>query len=227
MIINWKYVIYSYFILLIVLVCISCGSFRQLEENVFGEYCSDSFYDVKYTLILNENNKFTYHWVTGFLNGTTYGTWKLKGKKLILNSYRQTPLEKKYNIRERNVIDTKHLEILIIDHEEQEGVIGAYCTYMLDSTVLYDTSTDLEGNCILPPNDKATSLHISSLGYDNVTIPMQDFTSNSIIIELIENDHYKYFRNTKWYYKKGRIYNPQSYKISRFRKTYFNKIKPN
>ncbi len=193
------------------------------KEKIIGKYQHRGIYGVGSNIAIREDNTFTFHWQTGLVGGTTNGNWELRGNKLILNSDEQP--EESFKIIEREKTNVNQFEIKVIDKKEKYGLIGVSCLLMSDTTFIKGKSTDVNGNCILPFDENSNKLQIRYLGYKSVEIPINKLTSNSFILEIKEEDYYRYFTNREWKVKRGRIYDPEIRKDKYVKTNYYERVK--
>lgn len=215
----------SQFLILIILF-FNCKSVQIEKSGVVGKYQYHGIYGISSNLELKEDNTFIYKWQTGLIGGTTKGNWRLIGKKLILNSDKQPAEEEDFIIREKNPTSKNQFEIQVIDEKEKYELIAASCLLMNDTTFVNGKSTDVNGNCILPFNKNSNKLKFSYVGYRPVEIPISQIKSNSFISEMKEEqDYYRYFTNSEWIIRSGKIYDPEIEKSRYVKKNYYERIK--
>jgi hypothetical protein len=215
----------SKFLILIILF-FSCKSVKVEKEEVLGKYQYHGIYGVASNIELNKDNTFIYNWQTGLIWGTTKGNWRLTGNKLILNSDKQPVEEKDFIIRERNQTSENQFEIQVIDEKDKYELVAVSCLLMNDTTLINGTSTDVNGNCVLPFDENSNKLKFSYVGYRPVEIPISEIKSNSFIIEIKEEqDYYRYFTNREWKIRSGKIYDPEIKKSRYVKKNYYERIK--
>lgn len=78
---------HSFIATLIFIVTLSCVREKYIgTKDVSGTYIGPHVYDTYATIELNDDLTFEYLWHQGLNGGTTIGTWKLAGNKIILNS---------------------------------------------------------------------------------------------------------------------------------------------
>lgn len=215
----------SKFLILIILF-FSCKSVKIEKAEVVGKYQYHGFYGVASNIELKEDNTFIYNWQTGLIWGATEGNWRLIGNKLILNSDKQPVEEEDFVVKERNRINGNQFEIQVIEEEGKYELIAASCILMNDTTLLNGISANDNGNCVLPFDKRANKLKISYVGFRPVEIPISMLKSNSLIIEMKEeNDYFEYFTNREWMIRNGRIYDPEIKKSKYAKKNYYKRIK--
>ena len=211
--------------LILLILFFSCKSVKIEKKEIIGKYQFHGVYGIASNITLEKNNRFIYHWQTGLIGGTTNGNWKLNGNKLILISDRQPVKGEDFKIKERDKTNLNQFEIKIIDEKEKYELVAVSCILMNDTTFIKGKNTDINGNCILPFDESSNKLKISYLGYRQVEIPINQLASNSFILEIKEErDYHRYFTNTEWKVKRGRIYDPEIRKDKYVKKNYYQRI---
>lgn len=196
-------------VFILVILVSSCQSANLPKKGFLGKYQNTVIYGVESNITLKTNHSFIYNWQMGLLYGTTTGNWKLDGNQLVLNSNLQPSKEDNFTTQKRTSTNTKQFEIKVIEKNWQEELLFVDCLSMNDTLILDSTSTDFDGNCMLPVNEHANKLVFLCVGYKTVEIPISQLTSNSFILEMkLKNEPYVYFTNQKWKFKRGKLYTP-------------------
>lgn len=208
------------------LTLLSCSSTKKLmNKDIIGKYQWKGIYGVGSSIELKKDKTFEYNWQTGLVWGTTFGTWKREGKKIILNSELQPSPSgiEDYEIikTETNSSDSITIKIL---NPENEPLPFADCVLKSDTSIVTGTSTNLQGEARFSLT-KADSLIVMFVGYKTIRHKL-DHEVTRYVFKLEEvNEFYEYFTNDTWTYKKDRLYDPSIKKGRYIKKEYYEKMK--
>lgn len=198
--------------LIIVIIICSCASNQNIKkESIKGIYILDEdIYGIGSNIEIKENNLFEYQWQQGLIRGTTKGNYKIEGNKIILNSDLQPDgdeFQNKYEIIENNYKNTDSIKIKV-EYKEGDAMQYAACFLKKKDSVVFGKASHYNGVAVLPKID-ADSLCVSHIGFDYVSIPLNEFKYDDIIIRLIERnpdlEYYQFFSNRKFKYRKGKL----------------------
>ncbi|WP_075590029.1 hypothetical protein [Labilibacter marinus] len=215
------------FYILVFSILFSCSITKDLKtENIFGKYKWYGVYGVLSTIELNEDLTFDYNWHAGLMFGTTKGTWKIEGNKIILNSERQPSVDRIYDYEtieaKRKEFDSISIKVVC---PENTNLHYAVCTLKDDSLTLVEAFTDFQGETKLPNLNQADSLIIKFIGFKTIRHKMDGLVSSYMFKMKEEYDSYEYFTNECWTYKREQLFDPSIKKDKDAKMNYYEKIK--
>ena len=206
-------------ILLFLIIIFSCSSLKINSEIIEGVYIlGNGVYGNK--LVLKENYKFEYNWAGGLLEGKTLGDWKIEEDFIILNSElqpRDEAFKNQYKILKSEFKHLDSIQIKVLD-ENRVPMQNADCYLKKNDSVIYNITSNSQGIAKLPKM-KADSLCVSFSFYDYVSIPLNNFHKDEIILELNQTNQslefYQFFTNEKFKYRRNKLIG-SSTKYSKF-----------
>ena len=185
------------------------------EDRLEGKYNWKGIYGVGASIDLKKNGIFEYNWVSGLLNGTTVGTWKIEGRKIRLNSNIQPSAD--FDIIKAEHDDTNALSVKVSDINDNP-IYFANCFLLSNNKVIESAATDLAGVAQLP-KIKADSLKIQFVGYKNIKLKY-DQTASIYHFKMKEISHYRFFTDHELTCKRNRLYDPELEGIKNVKKYY-------
>lgn len=189
-----------------------------------GEYQWLGTYGIRSTLEIKADNSFEYYWQVGLVWGKTFGTWKIEGRKIILNSERQQEIETavSYEVIRKisNLADSISIKI---ECQDNRPLPFACCVFKTDTITLIKTFTNLQGEAKLPILE-ADSLIVTYPGYKTI-LHQIDNSITCYEFKMKDCNTYKYFTNEIWIYRKDKLYSSKINSSKYFNKSFFERIK--
>ena len=194
----------------------------QVDSDIIGKYKRTGSLGFKASIELMSDSTFVYKWYIGMMGGISTGKWKMKGRKVILNSNRQ-PNENKSDFTYTASIDSLTNKTTIkVQTDKGINIPTANCIVFSNGNK-FVKSTDSLGIAIfnIHPVERIKILFVGfkPVDFENNNPKRNNFTFFTQVID----DPYHYFTNEKWIYKNGKLFD-RKIKSDRWTKKYYEKI---
>ncbi|WP_103072526.1 hypothetical protein [Aquimarina sediminis] len=215
--------------LLLLLSTITC--FSQSISNTTDLVGTWKYYSgyFEHKLILNQNQTYTYTIVGDLNNRKSQGTWKIKGKKLVLHSYKQKPTE---SIVKAQYIDSiKGTKFSI---KTESGIPVSMPHIKIKNNLVHiDTLITKQSQFISFKNiSRVKKFRISYVGLKAATWAEKTNENYFEIVMADVLDNYIYQSNDVWRIKDNKLFSPSSKKENKLfsnkkRVNYYSKEQTN
>jgi len=213
-------------LIIVFLLLNSCYTTKIIsEEDVIGQYQLEDTFGYGPIITLQKDNSFEFYGAHS-LSGVTKGRWELDGTKVILNSEHQPFYNngEKFEILELDSSFSDSLVFQFVD-EENHPLPFARCKLKINSTVVAETETDLNGLAKFPII-KADSLIGELIGLYPIRYKLDKSATSMKFIMSFDREAlgYRYFTDEVYFFKKERLYNPLIKRNKYIRKPYYQRF---
>lgn len=200
----------------LILICFCCNAQVKEKNNIVGIYyyrCSLS----SYTLEIKKDSSFQYNWHRSSLFniwGSTSGEWKFKENKIILNSKRDSVIEKKYKAEIIESLKKSDSTTLKFFNIKGEIITDLYCEILQDNNVIETKFPNSKG-IVKFLNNKSDFVKVFSSAleskYRSIKIELHK-NINCYDITLKEQDGFNitHLENIDFIVKNGTLFVPEN-----------------
>ena len=216
-----------YICLAILLTSIGCSSVQKNHtvKDISGKYRWDGFFELARHIDLRKDSIFIMDWQAGLLFGQSKGTWRLEGRKVILNSEFQPRKDTTGYIINKLDFNQKSTSTLIQFFDlDSIGLPDVDCI-IDDGSMEYHLVSDTLGK-VTSDLSNIKKIHASFVGMKPLVYQNTIKSFNVYIFTMLpERDYYKYLTNTELIVKNNRLYDYSIKKNKTIKTDYYIKVK--
>jgi hypothetical protein len=200
-----KYIplIHRYFLLLVFLTA-GCAVSPRFQ----GEYCGKPGF-INSSLKLYNDSTYIYKWRSCVSSTESRGKWKIKGKYLVLNSYKQPG--NPFDIKKSTDTTDKLISVLVKD-TDNESIVGAFVKFITEEEpVLTKTGSDGIATCRACYNN-LKEIKIDYISYERTDIVLNndERVFNKFEVTLSPSYSVVHFTNEKFELYPYKIMDPKT-----------------
>jgi len=207
--------------ILVIVILTSCKTYNL--RTISGHYRTKGGFGWGSNICMKVDSTFIYNWHSGPFFGETIGKWKIKGQKLVLNSYIQPKAESTpdyYPLEIKNT-NSKNIAFDLLLPDSTNVLPAATGIMYKNGKQIASKMSELNGQMVFVKQN-FDSIKISYIGLKNILIT--DTNNDYFKIASVENfkNIYEFFTNQTWVVRHrcliNRSFNKQHYE-QRFYKT--------
>lgn len=175
------------------------------RTDVAGNYEYSDRISYYSNVLLKTDSTFEFRSEAGLSSSVSSGKWKLKGRKIILNSYHQKHENAYTMINVDTIVDElDSFRLKIIDIHGNDLPFSK--VRLIDNETNKTAMLDFESNLTICKTD-FDSIYIKSFYCPEIGIAKNEFKANKVTIQFDQGiRYYRYFLDEKWSIRPNRLY---------------------
>lgn len=178
---------------------------RPTEKSVTGTYLRHWDFENNSKLTLDNDKTFKLEIQQGLVFFQTTGTWALKNKDLILNSYDNSSRQLNSFVKDKRLTEQSDLYIKVMDDTGSDLPGAPIYVYNSDNVNTFSTNENSE---VLIPQEEWDSVRVTFIGFNPLTITKS--SENHFLVQLGQSESIGVKLNgERWTIRNNKIIDPK------------------
>lgn len=191
------------YVILFFLCLQGCSTTLKIpNKTLIGKYVWEGFFELGANFELKSDSTFVYQLQEGLAMFNSSGTWTVKNKYLIFNSFlQQKDFMVKFNLLNKAIINNDSITFHVIN-ENDESLPLIWIRLFKDSKLVIDTADKSVKEKLTVRKIEFDSVCLAYVGYNNIEYKNTDNSDYFKFKMIPVNDDYRVFTNKRFIIKK-------------------------